>query len=116
MTVVVLEADGHLIVLKHLDGVSNLRPRIALVKGSGGLALEFGRRELAARSHNMPGFFAAARRPVPDGLISVPTGVLVPDAEGRLLGAVGVTADTSAADEARELEAVGLTRETGADG
>ena len=49
-------------------------------------------------------------------LVPVPGGVLIRDRDGRLLGAVGVSGDTSDNDEAGAvagIEAAGLTAETG---
>ena len=51
-------------------------------------------------------------------VVSVPGGVFVRDADGQLLGAVGISGDTSLNDEAAALagiEAAGLTGETGAE-
>jgi uncharacterized protein GlcG (DUF336 family) len=54
---------------------------------------------------------------MPHGLLPVPGGVLVRDAAGELLGAVGVTGDTADNDEICALAgiaAAGLTADTGA--
>ncbi len=65
-----------------------------------------------------PHFVAAATHAVGGSLIPVPGGVLVKDAEGAVLGAVGVSGDTSDNDEVAALagiEAVGLAADTGAE-
>ena len=62
-----------------------------------------------------PYFIAAVTNSV-GALVPVPGGVLVKDADGTLLGAVGVSGDTSDNDEAAAvagIDAAGLTAETG---
>jgi uncharacterized protein GlcG (DUF336 family) len=74
-----------------------------------------GTRALMARAEQQPYFVAAATAAVGGALVPVPGGVLVRDGE-RLVGAVGVSGDTSDKDEAIAvvgIEAAGLTAETG---
>jgi uncharacterized protein GlcG (DUF336 family) len=64
-----------------------------------------------------PHFVAAVTHAVGGSLIPVPGGVLVKDAAGALVGAVGVSGDTSDNDEIAALagiEAAGLKGDTGA--
>jgi uncharacterized protein GlcG (DUF336 family) len=61
-------------------------------------------------------YFIAAVTHAVGALVPVPGGVLVKEADGTLLGAVGVSGDTSDNDEAAAvagIEAAGLTAETG---
>jgi uncharacterized protein GlcG (DUF336 family) len=54
---------------------------------------------------------------VPKGIVPVPGGVLIRDASGALLGAVGVSGDTSDNDEVcavAGIAAAGLVADTGA--
>ena len=59
LTVAVLDAGGHLKVLKRADNSSLLRPEIAIGKAWGVLGMGLGGRELARRAEKMPTFFTA---------------------------------------------------------
>ena len=74
-----------------------------------------------ARIHKMalerPYFIEAATHAVGGSLVPVPGGVLIRDAGGALLGAIGISGDTSDNDEAAAcagIAAAGLVAETGA--
>ncbi len=54
LTVVVLDAGGHLKAAKREDGASLLRPDIAMGKAWGVLGMGFGGRELARRAPSSP--------------------------------------------------------------
>ncbi|HJX43573.1 MAG TPA: heme-binding protein [Geodermatophilus sp.] len=111
LTVVVLDAGGHLVAAEREDGSSNKRFEIASGKAQGALALGMGSRSLMARAEQQPYFIAAATSAVGGSLIPVPGGVLVRDTAGSLVGAVGVSGDTSDNDEIAAvagIEAAGL--------
>jgi uncharacterized protein GlcG (DUF336 family) len=111
LTVVVLDAGGHVVAAEREDGSSNKRFEIASGKAQGALALGMGSRALMTRAEQQPYFIAAATAAVGGSLIPVPGGVLVRDTAGTLLGAVGVSGDTSDNDEAAAaagIEAAGL--------
>ena len=111
LTVVVLDAGGHLVAAEREDGSSNKRFEIASGKAQGALALGMGSRALMARAEQQPYFIAAATAAVGGSLIPVPGGVLVRDTAGSLVGAVGVSGDTSDNDETAAvagIEAAGL--------
>ena len=118
LCVVVYDARGALKSLAAEDGTSLRRAEIARGKANGALALGLGSRAIAKRAEEQPHFVAAVSHLVgPDALVPVPGGVLIRDADGRLLGAVGVSGDTSDNDEICALagiEAAGLKGETGA--
>lgn len=110
LTVVVLDAGGHVLAVEREDGSSNKRFEIAYGKAHGAVSLGMGSRALMARAEQQPFFIAAVTHSV-GALVPVPGGVLVRDADGALLGAVGVTGDTSDHDEEAALagiEAAGL--------
>jgi uncharacterized protein GlcG (DUF336 family) len=112
MTVVVLDAGGHVVAAEREDGSSNGRFDIAYGKAHGAIALGLGSRALMTRAEQQPYFIAAVTSAIGGALVPVPGGVLVRDTEGNLVGAVGVTGDTSDNDEAAAvagIEAVGLT-------
>ena len=106
LTVAVLDAGGILIVLQRQDRASSLRPEIAVGKAAGALGMGMSSRKLAAIAQERPSFFAALTALAPRGMVPAAGGVLVVDASGAVLGAVGVTGDTSDADEACALAGV----------
>jgi uncharacterized protein GlcG (DUF336 family) len=99
LTVVVLDAGGHVISVEREDGASNNRFEIAFGKAYGALALGMGSRSLMARAEQQPYFITSAAAAVGGRLIPVPGGVLVKDASGAVVGCVGVSGDTSDNDE-----------------
>jgi uncharacterized protein GlcG (DUF336 family) len=114
---VVLDAGGHTLALKRDERASISRPEIATGKAAGCLGMGFGGRELAKRAAAVPSFFTALASAFPKGIIPIPGGVLIRDADGELLGAVGVTGDTSDNDEicaVAGIAATGLIADTGA--
>jgi uncharacterized protein GlcG (DUF336 family) len=116
LTVAVLDAGGHLVAFKREDRSGILRFDIAFGKAWGALGMGFGSRTLFERAANTPQFFnalavASAGRVVPN-----PGGVLIMDAGGDVIGAVGISGDTSDKDEACALagiEAAGLKADPG---
>jgi uncharacterized protein GlcG (DUF336 family) len=115
MTVVVLDAGGHVQAVEREDGASNKRFEIAFGKAHGALSLGMGSRGLMARAEQQPYFIAAVTQAVGGALVPVPGGVLVLEGD-QVVGAVGVTGDTSDKDEAvavAGIEAAGLAASTG---
>ena len=116
MTVVVIDAGGHVVAVEREDGSSNKRFEVAFGKAHGALSLGMGSRALMERAEQQPYFIAAVTSAIGGSLVPVPGGVLVRDADGRVLGAVGVSGDTSDRDEAvavAGIEAVDLTPDPG---
>jgi uncharacterized protein GlcG (DUF336 family) len=99
LTVAILDAGGHLVVLKRDDHSSLLRPEIATGKAWGALGLGFGGRELARRAERFPAFFTALNAMSSGRMVPVAGGALMRDAAGSILGAIGVSGDTSDNDE-----------------
>jgi len=115
LAIAVLDARGALKIFAAEDGTSLKRGEIALGKANGALAMGMGSRALFNRAQQQP-YFIAAVGPAVGGLIPVPGGVLVKDAAGTVLGAVGISGDTSDNDEACALAgiaAVGLVADPG---
>jgi uncharacterized protein GlcG (DUF336 family) len=98
LTVVVLDAGGHVISVEREDGASNNRFEIAFGKAYGALALGMGSRSLMARAEQQPYFITSAAAAIGGRLVPVPGGVLVKDT-GTVVGCVGVSGDTSDNDE-----------------
>lgn len=111
LTVVVLDVGGHVVAAEHEDGSSNKRLGNASGKAQWALALGMGSQALMARADQQSYFIAAATAAVGGSLIPDPVGVLARDTAGTLLGAVGVSRDTSDNDEdvtEAGIEAAGL--------
>jgi uncharacterized protein GlcG (DUF336 family) len=116
LTVVVLDAGGQIKVVKREDGSSLLRPEIAMGKAWGTLGMGFGGRELARRGAKMPGFFGALSDMSGGRMVPVPGGVLIKSASGDIIGAVGISGDTSEKDEicaVHGIRSADLTPDTG---
>lgn len=99
LAVVVLDAGGHLKALARQDGASYLRTDIAFAKAWGALGMGQSSRQLAARAEKQPVFFSSVV-PVAQGRMALSAGgVLCFDADGSLVGAVGISGDTADMDE-----------------
>jgi uncharacterized protein GlcG (DUF336 family) len=90
LTIVVLDAGGHVVAAEQEDGSSHERFEITFGTADGALALGTGSRALMARAEQQPSVIAAATAAVGGSLIPVLGGVLVLDRAGTLLRAVGV--------------------------
>src|ERR1700728_4052637 len=99
LCVAVLDAGGNLLVLKRNEQASVYRPQIAIGKAAGCIGMGLGGRELARRAAEMPAFFSALTSILPDGIVPAPGGVLIRSKENALLGAIGISGDTSENDE-----------------
>ena len=118
LTVVVLDAGGHLVAMKREDKSGLLRFDIAFGKAWGALGMGFGSRTLAARAAKTPMFFTALSAASEGRIVTNPGGVLIRSAAGEVIGAVGISGDTSDRDEAcaiSGIEAAGLKADPGQD-
>jgi uncharacterized protein GlcG (DUF336 family) len=116
LTVAVLDAGGHLLVLKREDGSGILRPQIAQAKAWGVLGMGLGGRALAERAQVAPAFFAALGDISGGRIVPVPGGVLLRDERNEVVGAIGISGDKSEVDEACAVfavESVGLKADVG---
>src|SRR5438046_8746334 len=95
LTVAVLDAGGHLVAFKREDKSGLLRFDIAFGKAWGALGMGFGSRTLAARAAKASMFFTALASVSGGRMVPVPGGVLIRDAAGNIIGAVGISGDTS---------------------
>ena len=115
LTVAVLDAGGFLIALLREDGTSNLRPDIAQGKARGAVNMGLGSRTLYDRAQAQPYFIQAMNSLSNGSLVPVPGGVLIRE-DTNIIGAVGVTGDSSDNDEAcaiAAIEALGFVADTG---
>ncbi|TPW30740.1 GlcG/HbpS family heme-binding protein [Pararhizobium mangrovi] len=100
LAVVVLDAGGHVKAVQRQDGASMLRFEVASGKAYGALALGVGSRWLHNQAAERPHFLEGLSGVSGDRVVPVPGGVLVRDGRGALLGAVGISGDSSDNDEA----------------
>lgn len=116
LCVVVLDQGGHALALKRSERAGFARADIATAKAAGCLGMGLGGREIARRAQEAPAFFAALAAILPNGFVTVPGGVLIRHEGGALLGAVGVSGDTSDNDECcavAGIRAAGFVADTG---
>ena len=99
LTVAVLDAGGHLVAFKREDKSGILRFDIAFGKAWGALGMGFGSRTLFERAEKTPMFFTALAAASGGRVVTNPGGVLIRDAGGDIIGAVGISGDTSDNDE-----------------
>jgi uncharacterized protein GlcG (DUF336 family) len=100
MGVVVLDARGVMKAYAAEDGTALRRADIAIGKAHGALSMGVGSRTLGKRAEERPHFIAAVTHAVGGTLIPVAGGVLIRGDDKSIIGAVGVTGDTSDNDEA----------------
>ena len=119
LAVAVLDAGGHLTAFAREDGAGIVRPQIAFGKAWGALGMGVGSRTLAKRVTENPQlqpFFTALSAASEGRLVPVPGGVLIRDAAKTVIGAVGISGDTSDKDEVcavAGIAAAGLVADTG---
>ncbi len=105
--IVVLDARGTVKAASIADGSSLARFDIARGKAKGALAFNMGTRGLEKLAKDRPHFFAGAVSAIEGGgIVPVAGGVLVKDDKGHILGAVGVSGDTSDNDEIAALAGI----------
>jgi uncharacterized protein GlcG (DUF336 family) len=117
VAVAVYDERGSLRALAAEDGTSLKRSEIAMGKAYGALALGVGSRAIHKMAIDRPYFVAAATHAVGGSLVPAAGGVLIKDAQGAVLGAVGISGDTSDNDEiaaAAGIEAAGFVFDAGA--
>ncbi|TCL10090.1 uncharacterized protein GlcG (DUF336 family) [Shimia isoporae] len=114
LSVAVLDAGGHVIAFERSDGAAPGRFAIAHGKAYGSVMLGMAGTAQMARAEQQAYFMAAVNGVYGGQVVPVPGGVLVRDKRGAVIGAVGVTGDTSENDAIAAMagiEAAGLTGE-----
>jgi uncharacterized protein GlcG (DUF336 family) len=113
LAVAVLDAGGHLKAFAREDGAGIVRPQIAVGKAWGALGMGFGSRTLARRVAEQPqqqAFFGALNAMSEGRVVPAAGGVLIRDAGGAVVGAVGISGDVSDKDEACALAGIAAAR------
>jgi len=100
LVITILDARGCVKVTAAQDGTSLMRAEIAHGKAYGALAMGMGSRALFQRAQEQAYFISAVNTLAQGRIVPVPGGVLIQDGGGRLIGAIGVSGDTSDNDEA----------------
>jgi uncharacterized protein GlcG (DUF336 family) len=112
LTIAVVDDGGSLKAFKRQDGPgAALRPAIAFGKAFGAVGMGRSSRALSQMAAERPHFIGALANVADGRLVPVPGGVLIKDSTGDIIGAVGVSGDTSDNDEAAAkagIESVGL--------
>lgn len=111
ITVVVLDASGHLKAMQREDGATMIRQQIATAKAWGAVSMGISSRSLGSVAEERPGFMNALINMADGQIMPVPGGVLIRDTRNNVIGAVGISGDISDQDERcaiAGIEAVGF--------
>ena len=114
LSAVVLDAGGHVQAFEREDGAAPGRFGIAHGKAYGAVMLGMAGRAQMARAEQQAYFMAAVNGVYGGAVVPVPGGLLLRDDAGVVIGALGVTGDTSDNDVKAALagiEAAGLKGE-----
>lgn len=112
MCVAVLDSGGHLVNFKREDGCGVLRADIAMGKAWGGLGMGMSSRKIRDALADRPVFQNALAAASQGRFVPVPGGVSIVNGDGQIIGAVGISGDSSECDEFCAVEAIekaGLT-------
>lgn len=112
----VLDAGGHLVALQRHDGASFLRSQMSAGKAFGALAIGAGSRRLEAFAKERPHLISGVSDVSGGKIVPVAGGVLIRDESSEIIGAVGISGDTSDNDEAAAIagiEAAGFQADGG---
>jgi len=111
MGIAVLDASGQLVAFEREDGASMFRFDIARAKAWGAVGMGASSRVLAERAKDNPNFFVSLSATSEGKFLPQPGAVLIQDAAGHILGAVGASGGTGDEDElicAAGVQAAGL--------
>ena len=111
MGIAVLDEGGALKAFAREDGASMFRFDVALGKAWGAVGMGVSSRALAMRAKEVPNFFVALAATAQGKFLPQPGAVVIKDATGHVIGAVGASGGTGDEDEAiciAGVEAAGL--------
>ncbi|WP_170409171.1 GlcG/HbpS family heme-binding protein [Ruegeria arenilitoris] len=114
LSVVVLDAGGHVIAFEREDGAAPGRFAIAHGKAYGSVMLGMAGTAQMQRAEAQAYFMNAVNGVYGGQVVPVPGGILLRDRKGAVIGAIGVTGDTSDNDVVAGMtgvEGAGLTGE-----
>ena len=99
IAVAVLDAGGHLIAYQQEDGSSHFRFALATGKATAALGLGMSSRLINQKLAPRPVFQTALAVATDGKFIPVPGGILLLDPNRVVIGAIGISGDTSDVDE-----------------
>ena len=99
LCVAVLDAGGQLVNFKREDGCGVLRAEIAFGKAYAALGMGMSSRTIGKALANRPVFQGAVATASGGRFVPVPGGVSILNEEGLIIGAVGISGDSSECDE-----------------
>jgi uncharacterized protein GlcG (DUF336 family) len=117
LAVVVLDDSGNIKAAQREDGASMFRFDIGLGKAWGAVAMGCSSRALAKRAQANPNFLITLAATAQGKFLPQQGGVLIKNAKGEILGAVGISGATGDEDEAcgvAGVERAGLTPDASA--
>ena len=100
MGIAVLDDAGHLKAFAREDGASMFRFDVAQAKAWGAVGMGASSRVLGQRAKDNPNFFVSLAATANGRFLPQTGAVLIKNAEGQLLGAVGASGGTGDEDEA----------------
>jgi uncharacterized protein GlcG (DUF336 family) len=100
VAIVVLDGRGSLKASAAEDNTSLMRWKVAFGKAWGAVAWGAGSKRIEKIAVERPHFMAAAAHLMDGGILPVGGGVLIRDKDKKIIGAVGISGDTSDNDEA----------------
>ncbi len=112
MGIAVLDASGNLKAFASEDGASMFRFDIARAKAWGAAGMGVSSRTLAQRAKDNPNFFVSLAATSSGKFLPQTGAVVIKDAQGKVVGAVGASGGTGDEDEAiciAGVQAAGLT-------
>ena len=106
LCVAVLDAGGHLVSFDRQDGVANRRFDVAHGKAYGAISIGMNSRVLGVAAEQRPHFVAGVTAAIGGALVPVAGGVIILDDTATVVGAVGISGDSSDNDEAAALAGI----------
>ena len=100
MGIAVLDDAGHLKAFAREDGASMFRFEVAQAKAWGAVGMGASSRVLGQRAKDNPNFFVSLAATASGKFLPQTGAVLIKNAEGQVLGAVGASGGTGDEDEA----------------
>ena len=104
--IILLDAGGHPVAYARQDQASLFRFDIARAKAMGALGMGADTRDIADRATSNPAFFTSVAIATGGALALSPGGLLVRDASGAIVGAIGISGDAPDVDEACALAGI----------
>ncbi|MDH4572380.1 GlcG/HbpS family heme-binding protein [Salinicola acroporae] len=99
ITVTVMDTSGHPLSCDRADGCATLRLAVAHGKARAALGYGISSGTIGQRNESRPAFLSAVAAASQGEFIPVAGGVLILDSQERVIGAVGVSGDSSENDE-----------------